>query len=372
MRIIVGVACSALAPGVLVAAGLDPGGSGSAAQTPGDAGGGKAYNSVAELDVAYAQQMAALEQRRLADLTALAARLTGLESERAYRAAFDLSLARGWYTQAEPAARDYLAREKGEPENHALAATIELVARAERGQFDESLTDLKAFIEHRATANIPDERRLPAPLVIAVGEAFLHRVARGGRFDIARDVCRLGAAIEHPDKTIAEHFAKRLTRFEMVGKPAPAVEGTDVDGKLVRLADHKGKVVLVDFWATWCPPSAAAFPHQRDVQLANRAQGFTILGVNLDAMSQDAEGKQADPKEVLATVRWFLLQHRSSWPDVVGEGAQNAARDYGVTAVPSNFLVGRDGTIIDVELSGPALGRAVAQAVKAQTAAGGR
>jgi thiol-disulfide isomerase/thioredoxin len=371
-RVILGVAFWALIPAVILAAAQGPSGGGNAGQAAPDPGSGQAYNSVADLDAAYVEQAAALEKRRLADLTALAARLTGLEAERAYREAFDLAVARGLYVQAEPAARAYLAREKGEPENHALAGTIELIARAERGQFDESLADLKDFLAHRASASIPDERRLPAAMVCAVGEAFLHRLIRGGRFDLAREACKLGAGIDHPDKSVASHFAQRLKRFEMVGKPAPTIEGTDVDGKPVRLADLKGKVVLVDFWATWCPPCAAAFPHLREVELKHRADGFTVLGVNLDAMSQDAEGKQADPKEALANVRWFLLQHRSSWPDVVGAGGQTAARDYGVTAVPSNFLIARDGTVTDVELSGRALERAVAAALKGPSAAGQR
>ncbi len=271
--------------------------------------------------------------------------------------------ARGLYCEAEPAARAYLSKESGEAENHALAASIALISRAERGEFDQSLNDLKQFLAHRATAEIPDERRLPAAMVCAVGEAYLHRLVRGGRFDTAREACRLAARIDHPDKTVAQHFSQRLERFEMVGKPAPPIEGTDVDGKPVRHADYKGKVVLVDFWASWCPPCVESFPHLRELELAHRDHGFTVLGVDLDAMGQDQSGKSADPKEVVSTVRWFLLEQRAAWPNILG-GAEAAAKSYGVTAVPSNFLVDRDGTIIGVELNGAALARAVEQAVK--------
>jgi peroxiredoxin len=371
-RIMIGVVCLAAVPAVLLAAGQDPGGGGKGGHGTVDAGRDQAFSSVADLEASYAQQVAVLERKRLLDLTALAQRLTGIESERAYRAAFDLAVARGLYAEAEPAASAYVAKESGEAENHALAASIMLITRASRGEFDESLADLKRFLARRAAADIPDERRLPAPLVCAVGEAYLHRLVRHGRFDIAREVCRLAASVDHPDKVVQNHFAERLARFEMVGKLAPAIEGTDVDGKPVRLSDLKGKVVLIDFWASWAPPCVVSFPHLRDLLLAHRDQGFAILGVNLDAMSQDHTGKQADPKEVLATVRWFLLQHRASWPNLIADGAQSAAKNYGVSAVPSSFLVARDGTIVGVELSGSALAHAVEQTLKGQAASGQR
>jgi thiol-disulfide isomerase/thioredoxin len=153
----------------------------------------------------------------------------------------------------------------------------------------------------------------------------------------------------------------------MIGKPAPAIEGTDVDGRRVRLADLKGKVVLVDFWATWCPPNVAAFPHIRNLVLAHRDAGFAVIGVNLDAVAQDASGKRVDPKEALSTVRWFLLEQRASWPVLFGDGAEEAARAYGVNEVPANFLIGRDGVVLAVEQTGEALARAIASALGPKT-----
>jgi len=369
-RIMIGVAWLAVVPGALPAAGQDP--SGQARAGSGQVGGGGAISSVADLEASYARQMAELEQRKLADLAALAERQTGIEAERAFRAAFDLAVARGLYLQAERAARTYLAREQGEPETHALAASITLISRAERGEFDQSLADLKQFLEQRAAANVPDDRRLPGPLVCAVGEAYLQRLIRGGRIDIARQVCRLGASSDHPGRVVQSYFAERLSRLDMVGKPAPAIEGTDIDGKPVRLADLKGKVVLVDFWASWCPTCGASFAHTRDLVLAHRDQGFAVIGVNLDALGQDLTGKKADAKDVRSTVRWFLLQHRAAWPNLIGDGAEAIAKAYGVNEVPANFLVARDGSIVQVELNGAALTRAVEQAVKGQAAAGTR
>jgi thiol-disulfide isomerase/thioredoxin len=356
-RIMLGVACLAVVSLVPPAAAQDPG------------GGSKAYSSLADLEASYERQLTDLERRKLADLVVLAGRLNGIEAESAFRAAFDLSVARGLYAEAEPSARAYLARKKGEPETQALAASVILVAHAERGEFERSLAELKQFLDSRAAAPVPDDRRLPGALICAVGEAYLQRLIRGGRFDIARQVCHLALNNTHPDKVVQTYFTERLARLDLVGKLAPAIEGTDVDGRTVRLADLKGKVVLVDFWATWCPPCVASFPQIRELNLAHRDQGFAVLGINLDLLAQDASGKQANAKEVLSAVRWFLLEHLASWPNVIGPGAEAAAKAYGVNEVPASFLVGRDGTILQVELSGKALSQAVTQALKGPAAA---
>ena len=105
---------------------------------------------------------------------------------------------------------------------------------------------------------------MPPALLFAVGEAYLQRLIQGGRYDIARKVCRLAAA-NRADPAIKAYFERREARLDLIGKPAPQIEGKDVDGKPVRLSDLKGKVVLVDFWATWCPPCVASFPTLRQL-----------------------------------------------------------------------------------------------------------
>ena len=74
-----------------------------------------------------------------------------------------------------------------------------------------------------------------------------------------------------------------------------------------------------------------------------------MIGVNLDSLGQDLTGKKPDSKEVLSTVRWFLLHHRAAWPEILGETAEAAAKAYSVADVPAAFLVGRDGIITQVE-----------------------
>ena len=96
----------------------------------------------------------------------------------------------------------------------------------------------------------------------------------------------------------------------MIGKPAPEIEGKDIDGKAVRLADLKGKVVLVDFWATWCPPCVASFPTFRQLSREYKDRGFVILGVNLDDLAQPESGQPG-----ARPVRQRLISGGSWWPN---------------------------------------------------------
>src|SRR5262249_27350366 len=144
------------------------------------------------------------------------------------------------------------------------------------------------------------------------------------------------------------------------GKPAPPIAGNDVDGKPVSLAGLKGKVVLVDFWATWCPPCVAAIPELKTLAQKYHDRDFVILGVNLDAMHQNVQ----ETRKALPMVRRFLVDHRVTWTTLLSsQGTADFAAAYGVEQIPANFLVGRDGTILAVEQSGEALERAVAGAL---------
>ncbi len=315
------------------------------------------FHSLAELDAHYKQRASELDRSKVLDLADLAERSAGLEAEAAYREVFDLAITRGFFKSAEPAARAYLSHHGGAPQSQALAAMISLIAQADRGEYDQSLADLEAFLKSRAAAQIPEEQRLPPQLLFAVGEAYLQRLFQGGRYDIARKVCRL--AIEnrsHP--AIKAHFEDRQARLDMIGKPAPGIDGSDVDGRPVRLADLKGKVVLVDFWATWCPPCVASFPALRQLSHDFGDRGFAILGVNLDDLARQESGQPAARAEpAVAEVRSFLLAQRAGWINLVGPGAIAAARAYAVKDIPASFLVDRDGKIVHIELEQPALAR---------------
>ncbi|MEY3607631.1 MAG: hypothetical protein RLZZ447_419 [Verrucomicrobiota bacterium] len=114
---------------------------------------------------------------------------------------------------------------------------------------------------------------------------------------------------------------------------APAWTLKDVDGKPVRFADFKGKVVVIDFWATWCPPCREEIPGYIEMTKKYGKDGLVIIGISLD---------QAGP----GVVRPFMAKSGINYPIVMGDDATVAAFG-GVEGIPTTFLIDREGRIRD-------------------------
>ncbi len=113
---------------------------------------------------------------------------------------------------------------------------------------------------------------------------------------------------------------------------APDFEIPDLQGNLVQLSNLRGQIVLINFWATWCPPCQAEMPALQAIYAEYQPYGFTILGVN------------ASSSEVISTVPGFVAERGLTFPILLDEKGQ-AANGYQVTSLPTSFLVGRDGII---------------------------
>jgi len=131
----------------------------------------------------------------------------------------------------------------------------------------------------------------------------------------------------------------------------------DLSGKPLSLAQYRGKVVLMDFWATWCGPCVGEMPNVIAAYKKYHAQGFDVVGISLD---QDR-----------GALTSFLKQNGMPWRQVFdGKYWQSAvARRYGVMAIPFGLLIGRDGKIVAVEVRGPELAPAIRQALAQKAAA---
>ncbi len=337
------------------------------AQTPKK---GTPYKSLAELDAAYETQAAELERGRIADLAALADNQSGAEAEATYHRLFRMAIARDRYEAAAKAAAAYLAdapepqkgkdQPKRDPELRGLATFVDAVHKINREQYPQALKEIDRFLK---STKAGEKEKVDPNTIYAVGEALLQRLVRAGRYDVAKQACELFIQ-DDADPAVKAHFAARLARVNLLGKVAPPIAASDVDGTKVSLADLKGKVVLVDFWATWCPPCVAEIPTYRGLTDQYGPKGFEILAVNLDSAREGSKNAAKDAAKTHSAVRQFLVEFGVPWTVVFnGTGDSDFAKAYGVSDLPTNFLVGRDGKVIQVEQFGSELEKAIAQAV---------
>jgi thiol-disulfide isomerase/thioredoxin len=115
-----------------------------------------------------------------------------------------------------------------------------------------------------------------------------------------------------------------------VGAAAPELNLPGASGA-VKLADYKGKLVYVDFWASWCKPCLQSFPWMNEMQERYGAKGFQVIGVNVDAKSDDA--------------RRFLAETPAKFV-VAFDAKGEAPKSYAIKGMPTSFLVGPDGKVL--------------------------
>ncbi len=165
-------------------------------------------------------------------------------------------------------------------------------------------------------------------------------------------------------------MAQQSAELIQVGQPAPDIALESPTGKQYSLADLKGQVVLLDFWASWCGPCRRENPNVVKVYDQYKSDGFTIFSVSLDGLDPRRTAGMTPEQINQGTIgqkkRWTdaIEKDGLSWPYHVSELRKwdtQAAKLYGVRGIPKTFLIDREGKIAAVGLRGAA---SIEQALK--------
>jgi len=169
-----------------------------------------------------------------------------------------------------------------------------------------------------------DRLSAPEPTVVASGT------------DETRDIPSSSAEEqEHPASTDPSPGAPvAAPTGTNVGEAAPGFTLKDLSGKSVSLADYRGKVVIIDFWASWCAPCRSSMPGLKELHTAYQNQGVVMIGVSLDRTEADAANYLKD----------------NGYDNVIGlwesvSASQKVARLYGVSGIPHTLVLDRYGIV---------------------------
>ena len=163
---------------------------------------------------------------------------------------------------------------------------------------------------------------------------------------------KIGLRADDILETIAQQAeVKKIQDALAVGTQFPDFDARDLSGKPLSITTRKGKVVMLDFWATWCGPCRAELPNVLEVYQKHHQDGFEIIGISLD--------------EDRAKLENFIKDKNMTWPQFFdGQKWKNKlAAKYGVNSIPATYLLDGEGKIIGKDLRGEALEKAVAAAL---------
>jgi peroxiredoxin len=134
---------------------------------------------------------------------------------------------------------------------------------------------------------------------------------------------------------------QKIKMAKFMWKKAPDVAGKTTDGKEWRLRDQLGKVVMLDFWATWCGPCVASIPDLNQIYEKYKTRNdFVIVGISLDAKKEDLDA--------------FCKEQHLPWIQLFEKGAvwdNSIARAFEIHSIPSLWMIDKNGNVIEMDIS---------------------
>jgi thiol-disulfide isomerase/thioredoxin len=242
--------------------------------------------------------------------------------------AYALAMKLGTYKDAESVARDLLPLAQTDTDRAAIhfrlamALAQEGIADKKDNLFNESCDEYKAALSIEPSFAL-------AHFGLGTSLSHLHQD------DATRAEFSAFLAHDSADSSLRERAGRYVEHPELArARMAPPFALTTIEGRRISMDGLAGKVVLIDFWATWCGPCREALPHVRDIAKKFQGQPFVVLSVSLD--EDDAKWKDFVSKNGMT---W--LQYRD------GKWTGPVATQFGVKAIPATFSIDADGVLED-------------------------
>jgi peroxiredoxin len=269
--------------------------------------------------------------------------------------AADASAARQWLLMAalenglEAEAVQHAEAVLGDPmvvePQKSLAQQVRIIGLAKSGKNDDAVREFTGLLRFARLSS--------GGALIEFGRRFATQLRMRGDFDAAREVYSQISSRFFLNADVRGVCDNLTAKIELVGKPAPDINVPDTNGESVELTSLSGKVVLIDFWATNCPPCIEELPNIRRLYEKHRERGFEIIGVSLDGDE--------------SLVASFTQRMQMPWRQIVNENDVAALREkYLVRTIPTLMIVDPAGNIAQFDVRGRDLQQTIEKLLPAE------
>ena len=252
---------------------------------------------------------------------------------------------------AERLWKGFLEKYPTEPDAAEAHITLGFIY-AQTQRAEKAVTHLEAYRDIDCVKKPSDE----AKALVTLASAYLSLERYDDAEVLLKQLVKPSTGRDHRISEMASQLLARIgsLRKLKIGLPAIPFSAKTPAGKPIKLEDYRGKVVLLDFWASWCAPCRKEMPNVKNVYSNYHDKGFEIIGISLD-------DKEPNFKR-------YVQSEQMPWPQIYdGKGWQSElGMLYAVSAIPATYLIDREGKIRYKNVRGEELGRAVKELVEAK------